>query len=176
MKPITRQEFTDPNNISVAETQPKDSFPVNDLIDLLRRLAAVYTNPRLGNPSVANALEKISRALLKFKGCDFDEIVPRFSIRVSNHSNRKASAQLSRLSNVDVVSLKLREVRNLLADGQLSKVDLVHLGTTRFGLSRSGLQRMSVVSVVEAVETAMRNEESLDVISSQAARQGARFR
>lgn len=53
---------------------------------------------------------------------------------------------------------------------------MVQLGAVRFGISTARLHRMNLAEIVDAIESALRNEESLDVISRQAAMNPRRFR
>ena len=67
-------------------------------------------------------------------------------------------------------------MHSLLTHSNLSKADLVQLGAVRFGISTARLHRMNLAEIVDAIESALRNEESLDVISRQAAMNPRRFR
>ena len=57
-----------------------------------------------------------------------------------------------------------------LARTKLTKNDLIRLAEERFGIPRSKLERQRIEFVMDELKAALRNEQTLDIISQEASR------
>jgi len=69
-------------------------------------------------------------------------------------------------------TLSVSEVRRLIADETATKRDLINLASIRFGIPRGRLNRSSIDEVFEIISSSADHEESLDIISENAATAG----
>ena len=74
----------------------------------------------------------------------------------------------------DLRNLSWDQVRNVLDDDRYIKAQLAELGFSRFGLSRSRLERLGRREVLETLYAALDREVSLDIIARSAEEAGAR--
>ena len=151
-----------------------DQISMNDLVSFLKEFSVLLKKPRTGNPALGEALAKLAKVLQRHSKRDLRETLASLTVATQPKRGREKRAS-SHLEGRDLASLNPEQVKKLISSGeQLTKEDLIHLGTERLGIPRSGLQRQNKTAVLEAIETALRNEESLDVISREASRQGSR--
>jgi hypothetical protein len=89
---------------------------------------------------------------------------------------RKGRRPLKRkpLEGADLEGLQINQIKELLFDGQLSRQELIQVGTIRLGISKSLLQRQSKQAILESVTNALQNEEAHHIISKEAEREGLR--
>lgn len=149
------------------------SLTVKDLSDFLRDLGRVLKNPRAGNPVLGDTLIELGIVLRRYSQSSIDEVLSGLTFR-SVHRKAKKSNRLSQLQHLDVASLDLETVREMLGNPALSKADLVRLALERFGIPRSRLERQDREAALEAIKAALSNTEALDIISQEARREGAR--
>lgn len=70
----------------------------------------------------------------------------------------------------DLSGMELDEVGRLANEPETNRGQLIDLGTSRFGMPRPSLERMSIDRVREEVVTAVQHERSISVISDIARR------
>lgn len=129
----------------------------------LRHLALIARDARLGNKSLSVALSELADFLIGKNGG-----LPADAIRDFRLSAEKAGA----LDEALLREMEAGAVRKFLADEAHTKADLIQLGGVRFGIARSRLQRMQRVEIIEVISAALKHEESLGIISSEAKRGG----
>ena len=136
---------------------------VSEVARFLKRLSSFYRDPKTGNPALSDALIELSLALGQSHDLTLTEAVGN-----SEHfSTPRRSLDSDRLKDV-----KHEEVKEILSDKATTKADLVDLGAERFAISRSRLKRLKKDQAFEAIWSALRNEESLGIISQEARRGG----
>lgn len=141
-----------------------DSISMSQLARFLKRLSALYRDPITGNPALSEALLELSSALRRRPDIPLDEVVENLNVssKLGHHFG-----DTSHLKN-----LEPEKVEQLLFDDTLTKTDLIRLGNVRFAISRSRLERLKKAEICEAIGAALRNEESLNIISEEARRGG----
>lgn len=132
----------------------------------LKRLSALYRDRITGNLPLSDALAEIAAALSRQA-----RLPIRDAISALDTSPRQRGLWEDRDGLRD---LSLNDVARFLSDETVPKATLVRLGVERFAISRSRLERISRAEVAEAISSAMRNEESLKIISQEAERGGSR--
>jgi hypothetical protein len=132
----------------------------------LKRLSALYRDRTTGNLPLSDALAGIAAALTRQA-----RLPIRDAISALDTSPRQRGLWEDR---DELRDLSLDDVARFLSDETVPKTDLVRLGVERFAISRSRLERISRAEVAEAISSAMRNEESLKIISQEAERGGSR--
>ena len=164
-------------NPSMSEEQAEQRFPTSlitkDICGFLRDLAHILDNPVTGNLPLAAALTKLAKALGRYSSQDADEVLSGLTFRAGRRETRK-HGPASRLRGIDVASLGLKTVEEMLRNQLLTKGDLVRLGSERFGISKSKLEHQNREDAIEGIEAALRNAEALDIISQEARREGNR--
>lgn len=132
-----------------------------EIARFLKSLAAIYRNPKLGNPALSEALWKLAACLL------------------STGSTSEGARAFSR-ENAPPISAGARqfqalepdEIRGLLSDEKMSKVDLIELASARFSIPRAKLTRMRTEEVRETIRAALLHEDSIKILSQEAQRGG----
>ena len=161
----------------VSEEQAQQRLPpifvTKDVCDFLRNLARLLENPVTGNPPLAATLTKLAKALGRYSSRDVDEVLSGLTFRTSRRETRK-HGPVSQLQGVDVSSLDLNMVDEILQNRVLTKADLVRLGSERFGISKSKLEHQNREDAIDGIKAALRNAEALDIISQEARREGNR--
>lgn len=117
-----------------------------ELARYLRSLADLHSDPRTGNPALAQALENLSRTL-------------------------KAEKNIAPPSNgvsFDAQHLTSDEVMRRLDNIETPKSDLVFIAKERFSIPSSRLNKMPRKLVVDAILDALRHEQSLAIIANEA--------
>ncbi len=136
---------------------------VGEVARFLKRLSSFYRDSKTGNPALSDALAELALALGRRRDRTLTQAVADIDIL----AKRRRSLEASQLKD-----LKLEEVKEILSDETMTKADLIELGAERFAIPRSGLGRMNMGHVSEAIWSALRHEESLTIISQEAQRGG----
>jgi len=164
-------------NPSMSEEQAEQRSPTSlitkDICGFLRDLARVLDNPVTGNPPLAVALTKLAKALGRYSSQDVDEVLSRLTFKAYRRETRK-HGPASQLRGIDVASLDLKTVEEMLRNQLLTKGDIIRVGSERFGISKSKLEHQNREDAIEGIETALRNAEALDIISQEARMEGNR--
>jgi hypothetical protein len=164
-------------SLPVLEEQAQQRLPpsllTKDICDFLRDLARILENPVTGNPPLAATLTKLAKALGRYSSQDVNKVLSGLTFRASRREARKHGPS-SQLQGVDLASLDLKMVEEILRNRVLTKGDLVRLGSERFGISRSKLDHQNREDAIDEIEAALRNVEALDIISQEARREGNR--
>lgn len=157
-------------NLRLFET---NEILTKDVVRFLRNFSTALKNGRVGNPGMSSALSDLARALQPYSERPLRDILESLSA-LGGSGNQSTRPTSSRLSDLHLPTLSLEMVEELLADDSLTKGDLLILATERFGIPISALNRWSKSEVIESVQTSVRNEQSLKIISEEATRQGLR--
>ena len=136
---------------------------VGEVARFLKRLSSFYRDPKTGNPALSDALAELALALSQRRDLTLTKAVADIDIS----SKRRRSLEASRLKD-----LGLEEVKEMLSDEDMTKSDLIDLGAERFAIPRAGLQRMNTDQVSGAIRSALRHEESLNILGREAQRGG----
>ena len=145
---------------------------VKDLVRYLIQQSRLYAETRTGNVQMSKALRDLARALRPYS----NRSIPEFARVLRKKSSGRAPGRSKLGSTVslpdDINDLSPREVEQLLSSYNYTKVQLIHLGVSRFCISRSKLSRLPKREVLESVRAALEHEISLAVISEEAQRGG----
>lgn len=141
---------------------PRAKISAEELARFLRHLAEVYGNVRTGNPALSEALSELAAQLTR-------RYRPQQGMLNFSHepSRVRRSMNWGRLK-----ALNAREVEQFLADGHKTKLELIELASARFSIPRSRLIKLAMPDLRETIRTALLNEETLRIISQEAARAG----
>ena len=126
----------------------------------LKHLALLNRDPLTGNPALSDALSEISAILIAGKTAPATRILEK-------HVGQN---RLSFDEELDFTKLSLEKVRDILSRPDLTRSDLATIGTERFGIAKSRMDRISRDEIVQAISSAMQHEESLAIISEEAKR------
>ena len=151
----------------------KDAILVKDLVGFLRDFSVALKNRQTGNPAMSIALSELSKALQPHSDRYLQDVLSEFKTLCASDLTKKSRAS-TRFLDIDWTALSLDDVENLLTGNELPKKDLIDLGHTRFGISRSKLERQSKTMTLESIRTAAENEKTLHIIGEEAARSGLR--
>jgi hypothetical protein len=141
--------------------KPRQSVTRSELIAFLRRLAAMYDNPRTGNVALAEALHGLVDSLIE----------QSHSSELPLGERREGSSDgyyADKFRNLDLDS-----VGRVLSDKSATKRELVELAAARFSIPRARLMKISTDDVREAIRTALLHEKSISIIAEEARRSGA---
>ncbi len=150
-----------------------NDITTGDLVRFLRNFSSALRNARTGNPSMSIALSELALALQPYSGRHLQDVLSEFKMIQDSRETGEPTTSIQ-LADLELSSLTLESVKNLLDTSELTKKDIVNLGHTRFGIPKSRLERQNKAAVIDLVRTAVRNEESLRIIADEAARQGSR--
>jgi uncharacterized protein with von Willebrand factor type A (vWA) domain len=127
----------------------------------LKHLAALHRDPLTGNVAMSDALQEIASILISAKAAPAPRALNEFM------AQRKFDFD----EDLDLRSVSLEKVREILARTDLTKSDLTTVGTMRFGIAKSRMDRVSRDEIHNMISSAIQHEESLTIISEEAQRQ-----
>ena len=153
-------------------TELGDQLTVRELAKFLNTLGRSLQGPKNG-PVLGEVLVRLSRTLRKHQDKELDDVFGLLG-GGTNLQNRQRPPKPKPLEGVDLDALQLNQIKELLLDEQLSRQELIQVGTARLGLSKSLLQRQSKRAVWESVTSAVQNEEVHLIISREAEKEGLR--
>lgn len=143
---------------------------VDDLVRYLLRLAALEKDARTGNRELSASLHELATLLKPYSNSPLADLADKVAkVRTSGTRNRKT--RRTELP-ADLNSLSANSVERILASPRYTKLQVIEVGSQRFGISRSRLMRLGREQVIEAVRAALEHEQSIQVISEEARRQG----
>ena len=149
-----------------------NSLSVVELSRFLRDLGKSLKRPENG-PALGEALVRLSEALKQHSGEDLEGVLA--SLSTCESLQEKRSERLSTyLGDLDLQLLGTSQVKELLQNGQLSKQDLVQVGSMRFGIPKRRLERQSRRAIWDSLSSALHSEESYQVIGNEAMLEGLR--
>ncbi|MGR9310712.1 hypothetical protein ACU8MX_14925 [Rhizobium leguminosarum] len=128
----------------------------------LKSLALLQRDPRMGNLELSEALMSLGKALLETKSAPIERVIEDIA--------KNDQGFFPELANFR--SLSLEDIRRYLNQSTVQKGELVTIGTERFGIAKSRLERLPREEVVAALRAALEHEESLNIISEEAKRGG----
>lgn len=126
----------------------------------LKHLAAINRDPLTGNVAMSDALNEIAAILIAAKAAPATKTLENFT------EQRKFDFE----EEFDCQTLPLEKVREIIERPDLTKSDLATIGTERFGIAKSRMDRVPREEIVKMIASAMQHEESLNIISEEAKR------
>ena len=145
---------------------------VDDIVRYLSGLARLHSEEKTGNPKLSRGLRHLVRALRPYSDSPISELNAALAQKVGP-SNVKATPRRRQATlPADLESLGQAEVERILEDDRYTKQQVAELGSRRFGISRSKLERLRKVDALQSVRAALEHELSLDVISEEARKGG----
>lgn len=153
-------------------TMQQDPLKVEDLVRYLLHLTKQHEDPRTGNPELSEGIQTIANALKPHSNKLLKELTgalgDNFMSAACKGKPQKPKIELPpKLS-----SLNADAIEKILNNQNYTKLQIIDLGEQRFGISRSKLMRLNKESVSESVRAALNHENSLEVISQEARRDG----
>jgi hypothetical protein len=126
----------------------------------LKHLATLNRDPLTGNEAMSDALNELATILIAAKAAPVTKAIEKFI----EHSKFNFEEEF------DFKTLPLAKVHEVLARPNLSKSDLATIGTERFGIAKSRMDRVPRDEIIKMIVSAMQHEESLNIISEEAQR------
>ena len=147
----------------------RSELTCRELGEIISGFSRVYENNVVDQKAITESLRSLGRFLNRMGDLRISEIRAD-----SQRSARKRVGvpKTSSLSPEEIEALDVMSVRRLLAGGVLSRADLIALALERFGMGRGRLVKLSRTSLIEAINSAIENEEALSIISEEARREG----
>lgn len=136
----------------------------DELASFLRRLAVLYHSPATGNLLLSEALKDLASWVSK-----------RGTVSKTSSTTLRKQKKLDKPA-VDITQLKvldIKEVEEFIADERKTKIDLIELASARFSIPRSQLKRLRTEEVRETIKAACLHEDSIEIISQEARREGS---
>jgi len=147
---------------------------IGDIVERLSFEAKLLADPRTGNPKMGHGLRILAEALKPYLGRPVAELRGLLSAATTTNQQgpraRKPAAELPE----NLAALAEEEIDRILDDDKFMKKQLVELGVSRFGISRSKLNRLPRPEAVSSIRAAMNNEGTLAAIGHQAQLAGER--
>ena len=149
------------------------SLLISDLARYLSRLATLLRDPRTGNADLSDGLRELASALRRHSQRSIHEL-PDIMEGTGSRTRKQSTIQPKAALPSDLQILSAEEVNEILGTHVYTKLQLVELGTKRFGISRSKLTALNKDGVRESIRSALNHERSLGAISQEARRGGQR--
>lgn len=139
-----------------------------DIAVVLRNISKAFEKPKIANSEVSEALNKLSRLLMKYKDRPINDVLNNLDVVPPRKRGRKRVKLENVINPEEAKSFTLEYIINLLENGNLSKSNLVNIGIGRFGMSRADLMKTKRERVVETLFTAIANIKTIDIIGNAA--------
>ncbi len=156
------------------ELEPVDvDLSVAHVVKYLSTLAKLHESLGTAPANFSSALKEIADRLRPYSQSPLSELPSVFdnNLQIGRKSSRIANKASFDLPE-DLESLKLDDMESIINDPNLTKSQLVALGTSRLGIAKSKLDRLSRREIIESINAAINHERSLNIISDQARRTG----
>lgn len=137
------------------------SIAAADVGRYLKQLAQINRDPLTGNVAMSEALLEIASILLAGKSASAKVTLENFT----------SQTNFAFEDEIDFQHLPLTQVREILSRTDLTKFELSTIGTERFGIAKSRMDRAPREEILKMIESAMQHEESLQIIAEEAQRQ-----
>jgi len=128
----------------------------------LKQLSVSMRDGRTGNLMLSQALLDLSNALIGEK-YTLPGVAGRRFIEQGGFEFD---------DGLDFTNLTTAAIQQALADPELPKAQLIILGTDRFGIARSRMEKLPREEIVKLITAAAQHEESLSLISEEARKGG----
>ena len=127
----------------------------------LRQLAVLNRDSLTGNIEMSDALHEIAAILISAKAEPAAKVL------------KEAVAQKTFAfeEELDFHAMSLEKVFEILKRQDITKSDLTTVGTERFGIAKSRMNRVPREEIIKMISSAMQHEESLSIISQEAQRE-----
>ena len=145
---------------------------VDDIVRYLSGLATLHSEEKTGNPKLSRGLRHLARALRPYSNSPISELSVALSQKVGPSNVRAAPRRPQAKLPTDLESLGQSEIERILKDDRYTKQQVAELGSRRFGISRSKLERLRKADALQSIRVALEHELSLDVISEEARKGG----
>lgn len=126
----------------------------------LKHLALLNRDPLTGNVAMSGALHEIADILIAAKAVPAPKALGEFTAQNKFDFEEEADFQ----------AMSLEKVREVLERTDLTKSDLATVGTERFGIAKSRMDRVPRDEIIKMISSALQHEESLAIISKEAQR------
>ena len=140
---------------------PRKHITSADVGRYLKNLAVIHRDPLTGNVAMSDALQEIAAILIAAKAAPAVKTLDEFT----------AQRNFNFEEELDLQSLPLEKVREILSRPELTQSNLVDVGTERFGIAKSRMVRVPRDEIIKMISSAIQHEESLAIISEEAQRQ-----
>jgi len=137
----------------------------DDLANFLRSLAVHYRTSTVLNLPLSAALDELA---------SWVRTRSMVSKKTSKLSKPKSISSKMPLDAKQLKELDIKAVEIFIADERKSKIELIELAAARFSIPRAQLKRLKTHQVRETIKAACLHEDSIEIISQEASRDGAK--
>ena len=145
---------------------------VDDIVRYLSGLARLHSEEKTGNSQLSRGLRHLVRALRPYSDSPVSELSVALARKVDPTNVKATPRRRHATLPAELESLGQSEIERILEDESFTKQQVAELGSRRFGISRSKLERLRKVDALKSVRAALEHELSLDVISEEARKGG----
>ena len=145
-----------------------NKIKIIDFIRLLKIMEKLYSENLGNNPQLIAFIKKFISILNSYKSYSTEEFL---NILVSNKQSKKSYNKNKKiLSDIDINNLTLPDVRKLIQNPQITKIELLELGEKKLGISKGANKRLNKKQLKDLIESAIQNIETLDAIKEKASK------
>ncbi|MCK4558621.1 MAG: hypothetical protein KAV45_02485 [Calditrichia bacterium] len=145
----------------------KNILKVQDFIKLIKNIEKLYFDNWGCNTDLLQFLIKFRHLLEPYKNFSGDEFLELFEKFISNQMIKKEKRPI--LNDINIEKISFIELRKMLDCNSLSKEELLEIGDKKFSISKGANKRLNKDQLIELIESAMKNIETLKVIKNKAA-------
>lgn len=149
-----------------------DLLRIEDLVRYLVQLAKINEDPRIGNIELSSGILSVAEYLRPYSRKPIKDLGVILSREAGSDFILREQRRLKIDLPEDLKNVPVEVVCNIINDDNFTKNQIVDLGFERFGIPKSKLSRLNKQAVIEAIQSALNHENSLDVISFEARRGG----
>lgn len=141
---------------------------IEDLVRYLSQLASLNGECRTGNPELSKCLRQLTKALRPYS----DRTISEFVDHIKGMSARRTASSRPNKATLppSLESMSQQDIEKILGNENYTKTQIIEVGTRRFGIPRSRLERSNKQDVLNSIYAALNHEKSLDVITKEASR------
>ena len=170
---MTEPALNEPKSkLTPTSHQLEGQLSVSRLAQFLNDLGKSLQLPTNG-PLLGEALVRLASTLGQHQDKELDEVLEILA-RGTAPQKRHRRQRSNPFEGVDLQGLDINQVKELLLNEHLSKRDLIEVGVTRLGISKSQLERQNKQAVLESITSALQKEAAYHIISKEAEKEGLR--
>ena len=158
------------HDIEKNQSPNTNKIVIGDILRFIDNHERLQRDKRIGNSELSSGLRLLANVLRPYKSKPIAKLA-ELQLEYNNKLPRRAKKLKVELPS-DLSALSCEKVSQILSNEKYLKKQLVELGTRRFGIPRSKLNRLPRPRTIETIRAALNHERSLQAISEQAKRAG----
>lgn len=130
----------------------------------LKKLSLLNSDVQTGNPALGEALQQIANILVNSN---------ERTVLDALSSNKKATLESDEFKySTEIRDFSFEKINSIIEKETVTKKELTVLGSERFGISESRLNKLPRDGVIKAIKAALEHERSIKILSDEAKREG----